>query len=106
MQIKTFPYEFLARWKNGVFSGYHLITATHACDDNGLVLLEEDGQPMLQKIGAPQTLDAAGVDVSDLITEGLATALKAVDTYKAQVADLEEKLNAATTELTGIKKSV
>ena len=102
MQIKTFPYEFMARWKDGVFSDYHIITQTIACDDttSGLPLRNEDGSLVLGTFGTPQTLTSAGIDISALLTEGLSDALKNLDAANAQITALKLQVSTLTKQAT------
>ena len=92
MQIKTFPHEFLARWgRDGQIQGYHVIPVEILCDDAGLPIKNEDGTNKMETFGVATTLERAGLDLSDLLGDGLQAALVTRDRY------MEER-NQATAE--------
>ena len=96
MQVKRFPHEFLARWgRDGQLQGYHVVPVDILCDDLGVPLRKPTGENQMETFGQAQTLEAAGLVLTDLLSLGLQTALKAVDRYKAEGEQARVDLAAA-----------
>lgn len=100
MQIKTFPHEFLARWdRDGRLQGYHVVPVEILCDDAGVPLKNDDQSNKMESFGVATTLDRAGLDLSDLLGEGLQTVLVANDRLRAALNQRTAELGDATRAL-------
>lgn len=88
MKTETQPYEFLARWRNGILSGSHIQHIVVTKDDNGKVLFENPLDP------AP--VGSATFPLGDIMDAITITAL-------ASVADLQVRLGEAEAALVAQK---
>ena len=97
MQIKRFPHEFTARWgRNGQLQGYHVVPVDILCDDAGVPLQAENGSNMMETFGVATTLQRAGLDLTELLGEGLQTVLVANDKLHEANVQLTVELAEAT----------
>ena len=86
---ETAPYEFLARWRNGVFVGAHVQFLTRLIED-GIVLNEQISEAMPVDVGGGK-----GFPLADLISTMQADALVALDAKTAEAATKTTELAAA-----------
>ena len=102
MKLITGPHELLVRFgRDRKLQGYHLITVTQACNDDGTPLFNPDGSVFLEQFSEAQTLEraiAAGLPFADLdgvITEAQAQAIHRMDAAIAQAVEAKAQMEAA-----------
>lgn len=79
------PYEFMARWKGGMFAGAQFRVITVVADDQtGEVYVEQEGDPMTLE----QALDAGlTVQISQVLEDSLARITQARQVVDAKLVD-------------------
>ena len=90
----TTPYEFLARWTDGVFAGAHV----------GFIETIKDGDEVLTSKALPvQPVGAGGFPLADIMGQLQADALTALETANTAKAAAEAERDAAKAEAQSAK---
>lgn len=101
IEKRQYPYEFLARWKSGVFVGAHVQFITEVVED-GNVLGHQLGEVMPVDIGGGK-----GFPLADVLAQMHTDAIKQMETanaecacHKAECEKHKAERDAAKAELT------
>lgn len=96
------PYEFLARWRNGVLAGAHIQLLTKVVDDDGTTLVEKLEPAMKVSLAGE-----AGFPLADVLTALQISALADNEVKAAHIAALttEKSELAASVEVLAKEKT-
>jgi hypothetical protein len=84
MTKTTELYEWLARWRGGQLSGYHVQLVTRYTDDDGTVIAEKISEAL-----TPAQAEAEGFSLEAILQRVHTDALKLADALRAEMAEKE-----------------
>ncbi len=100
LTVSSQPYEFLARWKDGVLAGAH-IQRIYITRDGDTIVSEAVGQVQ------PVALDGNGAyPLADIMTEVQAGAVAQANALVAQVDEARAERDAAKAERDGLAEQM